>query len=268
MFYSWSVPKTLTPSQVIGEIGESAVRHRFLTIGFQFDGRSRLEAGIDGIAEVMDNNAPIARMIAVQVKATKEARYTSENDNSFSYLLRSEDLAYWRGSNLPVIIVLHRISDETFFWKHVNFAEIGEERTLQFDKLLDVLDANAVDRLAALTVQKAGFGHYVPPLGGGEDALVNILPVKLPSEMFISSTPYSHKQAAAILLNSDEPPRFDWVINGGTFWSFSNPSETVCRRIVDLDQVEAFDTENHRQLRLRRVFLKMFGDLKRKPMPN
>jgi hypothetical protein len=46
--------KTVTSNQLLGEIGEAAVRLRFLNMGFQFDGRSRLEAGIDGIAEVMD----------------------------------------------------------------------------------------------------------------------------------------------------------------------------------------------------------------------
>ena len=46
--------KTITPNQLLGEIGETAVRLRFLNMGFQFDGRSRLEAGVDGIAEVMD----------------------------------------------------------------------------------------------------------------------------------------------------------------------------------------------------------------------
>jgi hypothetical protein len=56
--------KLLTPSQVLGEIGEAAARLRFLTIGFQFDPRSRLEAGIDGIAEVMIDGRPMARMIA------------------------------------------------------------------------------------------------------------------------------------------------------------------------------------------------------------
>jgi hypothetical protein len=135
-----------------------------------------------------------------------------------------------------------RQSDETYFWKEVGADIKDEERRLQFDKQRDVLDANAVDRLAALTVPKAGFGYYVPPLGGGEEALVNILPVTLPDEIFISSTPHTPKKAAAILSDSDEPARFDWVIKGGTFWSFSDPGETVCRRIVDLDQVEAIDT--------------------------
>ncbi len=123
--------KTITSSQLLGEIGETAVRLRFLNMGFQFDGRSRLEAGVDGIAEVMDKGKPLARMIAVQVKATESARYASEDEVGFSYLLRPADLAYWRGSNLPVIIVLYRKSDESYFWKEVG-NEIKEERRLQF----------------------------------------------------------------------------------------------------------------------------------------
>src|SRR6185437_2482145 len=135
--------KTITSSQVLGEIGEAAVRLRFLTMGFQFDGRSRLEAGVDGIAEVMDKGKPLARMIAVQVKATESSRYSSENDARFTYLVRPEDLSYWRGSNLPVILVLYRKSDETFFWKQVD-VQPREERRLTFDKANDVLDQGAV----------------------------------------------------------------------------------------------------------------------------
>jgi hypothetical protein len=234
--------KTITSNQLLGEVGETAVRLRFLQMGFQFDSRSRLEAGIDGIAEVMDNGKPLARMIAVQIKTTESLRYPSEDDHGFTYLLRPDDLQYWRGSNLPIIIILYRKSDETYFWKEVNIDPTRDDRKLHFNKANDVFNKEAVDRLAALTVPKTGFGYYVPPLGGGEEALVNILPLTLPTEMYIASTPCTPKQAAAILLDDDEPARFDWVIKSGTFWSFSDPRENACRRIVDLDQVEAIDT--------------------------
>ena len=161
--------KILTSSQMLGEIGETAVRRRFLDIGFQFDGRSRLEAGIDGIAEVMNEGRPLARMIAVQVKATESGTYTAEDEEGFTYLLKRKDLEYWRPSNLPVIIVLYRKSDESFYWQEVPSGVTQEDRRLRFDKQRDILNWNAVDRLAALTVPKAGFGYYVPPLGGGEE---------------------------------------------------------------------------------------------------
>ena len=234
--------KILTPNQMLGEIGEAAARLRFLNIGFQFDGRSRLEAGVDGIAEVMDDGKPLARMIAVQVKATDSSNYTSEDDDGFTYLLRLKDLEYWRGSNLPVIIVLYRKSDDSFYWQAVPDGIGIADRKLQFDKKRDVLDRNAVDRLAALTVPKTGFGYYVPPLGDGEEALVNILPIILPPEIYVASSPYSGKKAAALLLEGDEPARFDWVISGGSFWSFHDPRTSSCRQLVDLDQVEAVDT--------------------------
>ena len=234
--------KHLTPNQIIGEIGENAVRGRFLSIGFQFDGRSRLEAGIDGIAEVMDNGQPMARMIAVQVKSTDSGRYVAETDDSFTYLLRPQDLDYWKGSNLPVIVVFYRRSDESFYWKEVSREHDASERRLLINKALDVLDSTTVNRLAGLTVPKAGFGYYVPALGGGEEAIVNILPITLPNEIFVASTPYDGKKASAILLDGDEPARFDWVIQGGTFWSFHDPRTSCCREIVDLDQVDAIDT--------------------------
>lgn len=234
--------KRITANQILGELGEVAARKRFLQIGFQFDARSRLEAGIDGIAEVMLEGRPLAKMIAVQVKATHSGHYASETDVGFTYLMKSDDLDYWRGSNLPVILVVYRQSDESLYWQEVPRGSLSEERRLTFDKAKDKLDTGAVDRLAALTVPKSGFGYYVPPLGEGEEALVNILPLDLPAEIYVASTPHTGKTAAKALIDSDDAPRFDWVIRDGSFWSFSDPRTTVCRRIVDLDNVDAIDT--------------------------
>ncbi|MEP9380580.1 DUF4365 domain-containing protein [Aquabacter sp. CN5-332] len=236
--------KLITRSQVLGEMGETVVKARFLTMGFQFDGRSRLEAGIDGIAEVMDDGRPLAKLIAVQVKAKAEGKYSNENGDEFTYLLRIGDLEYWRGSNLPVIIVLWRQSDDSFYWKEVPRGFDEGERQLRFSKKDDVLDRSAVNRLAAVTVPKSGFGHYIPPLGDGEDALVNLMPITLPKEVYVASTGFTTKKAVATILGSDETWRFDWAIRGDAFWSFHDPRESVCRKIVDVDQVEAIDTSH------------------------
>jgi len=71
-----------------------------------------------------------------------------------------------------------------------------------------------------------------------------MLPITLPKEIYVSSTPYSSKQAMAILFDSGETPRFDWVIKGRTFWSFHDPRSECTRLIVDQDQVEAIDTSD------------------------
>lgn len=234
--------KKITPNQILGEIGETAVKKRFLNMGFQFDGRSRLEAGIDGIVEIMVDGQPMARMIGAQIKARRSNRYTGETDQGFTYLLRKDDLAYWAGSNLPIILILYRDDDNSFYWQAVGPASLNQDRRITFDKDRDCLDRDAKDRLAALTVPVTGFGHYIPPLGGGEEALINVLPVHPPEEMFIASTSLSSDAAIARLLQADEPARFDWTISGRTFWSFHDPRKSACQTIVDLDQVEAFET--------------------------
>jgi len=234
--------KKITDNQLIGELGETAARKRFLSMGFQFDLRSRLEAGIDGIAEIMIEGEPTARMIAVQVKSTRSGSYASETDQGFTYLLTRRDLDYWRTSNLPVILVLYRESDETLYWREVSIQPGTDQRRLTFDKSKDALDKGAVNRLAALTVPKNGFGYYVPPLGGGETALVNLLPIILPQEIFVASSPFDSARAIAELHHQDAPPRFDWAIKNGTFWSFHDPREAPTSAIVDIDQVEAIET--------------------------
>ena len=234
--------KRITDNQLIGELGEAAVRKRFLSMGFQFDSRSRLEAGIDGLAEIMIDGEPTARMIAVQIKSTRAGKYTSETDGGFTYLLDLRDLAYWRTSNLPVIVVMYRESDDSHYWAQVQTQPGVEQRRLTFDKTRDVLDRSSLDRLASLTVPVNGFGYYVPPLGGGETAVVNLLPISLPSEIFVASTPFDRKGAIREMYDTGETARYDWTIKEGTFWSFHDPRESVTRAIVDPDQVEAVET--------------------------
>ncbi len=242
MFYHPGMAKRITDNQLIGELGEAAVRKRFLSMGFQFDSRSRLEAGIDGLAEVMIDGEPTARMIAVQIKSTRAAKYTSETETGFTYLLDVKDLAYWKTSNLPVIVVMYRESDDSHYWAQVQAQPGVEQRRLTFDKTQDVLDKSSLDRLAALTVPVNGFGYYVPPLGGGETALVNFLPITLPTEIFVASTGFDRKSAIKEMYDTGESARYDWVIKDGTFWSFHDPREAVTGCFVDLDQVEAVET--------------------------
>lgn len=237
------MPKTITASQLIGEIGETAAKLKFMRIGYQFTGRDRLEAGIDGIAEAMDDHHPTAMMIAVQVKATHSAKYAGENENEFTYRVRSVDLDYWRGSNLPVILVLYRQSDDTFYWKSLENLSGDSERTLRFDKKQDVLDGNARSRLAALTVAKQGHGYYVPPLGGGEEAIINMLPISLPAEIYVSQTLLSNREALTKMNKVRNGKRYDWMINETSLWTFHDPLKSSVRDLVERDQVEQIETD-------------------------
>jgi hypothetical protein len=238
--------KRITDSQILGELGETAVKKLVLEMHFIYEHRGRLEAGTDGIIELRDprTGAPLGKVLAVQVKSTASGQYIRETERSFDYLLKPEDVEYWRGSNVPVIIVVWRQSDGSAYWKDVTECVKGEERRLVFDKAADRFNAGCADRLGALTIDRRTQGVYLPPLNLGENAIINLMRVKLPQEMFVATSPFGSGADAIPELVKHGNTRFDWVIRKRRFVSFFDPREYGTKAIVDLDQVEAVDTDS------------------------
>jgi hypothetical protein len=239
------VTKRITDNQILGELGETAVKKLVLEMGFIYDGRGRLEAGTDGIIELRDSRtgAPLGKLLAVQVKSTAAGQYVRESDADFEYLLRPQDLVGWKASNIPVVVVLWRQSDNSAYWKDVTDCVGGDERRLKFDKKADLFDKSCADCIAALTVDRSTPGLHLPPLNQGEDAIINLLRIKLPNEIYIGTSPFgSGRDAIQEVLKAD-CPRFDWVIRKKRYVSFFDPRETAVRAIVDTDQVEGIETE-------------------------
>lgn len=237
--------KTVTDNQRNGELGETKVKARVLELGHVFEGRGRLETGIDGTIEFRDpaTGRMTGRTVAVQVKTRVDRAYDGETDTGFRYLMRPEDVAYWRQSSLPVVLVLLRLSDNSFYWKDVADCVAGNERLLEFDKAVDRLDEGAMDRLAALSVRRGRMGVFVPPMRTGERAHLNLLRIDMPEEIYVGESPFaSGRQAVPHLLATDER-RFDWVIRDRRFVSFRDPRGTGMEAIVDPDTVHAVDTE-------------------------
>ena len=237
--------KRITDSQILGELGETAIKKLVLEMQFIYDPRGRLEAGTDGIIELRDptSGAPLGKLLGVQVKATETGQYIRESDRSFEYLLKPDDLKYWRGSNIPVIIVVWRQSDGSAYWKDVTDCVKGEERRLKFDKDVDAFDARSADRIGALTIDRRTPGVYLPPLNHGEEAIINLLRIKLPDEIFLVSSPFGSGRDAIPELLKHDNTRFDWVIRKRRFVSFFDPKDYATRAIIDLDQVDAVDTK-------------------------
>jgi hypothetical protein len=237
--------KTITDSQILGELGETAIKKLVLEMHFIYESRGRLEAGTDGIIELRDptSGAPLGKLLGVQVKATDHGQYIRETERNFEYLLKPDDLKYWRGSNIPVIIVVWRQSDGSAYWKDVTDCTKGKERRLKFDKDADVFDGRCVDRIGALTIDRSTPGVYLPPLTQGEQAIINLLRIKLPEEIFLASSPFGSRRDAIPEFVKHDNTRFDWVIRKRRFVSFFDPRDYATRSIVDLDQVEAVDTE-------------------------
>jgi len=237
--------KTIRDNQILGELGETAIKKLVLEMQFIYDARGRLEAGMDGIIELRDpkSGVPLGKLLGVQTKATESGRYIRETDRKFEYLLQPDDLRYWRGSNIPVIIVLWRRSDESAYWKNVTDCVKGEERRLEFDKSADIFDTRCVDRIGDLTVDRRTPGVYLPPLNQGEEAIINLLRIKLPDKIFVASSPFGRGRDAITELVKHQDTRFDWVIRKRRFVSFFDPRDYATRAIVDIDQIDAVDSK-------------------------
>lgn len=70
----------------------------------------------------------------------------------------------------------------------------------------------------------------------------NLLRIKLPDEIFLASSPFGSGRDAIPELMKHDNTRFDWVIRKRRFVSFFDPRDYATRAIVDLDQVDAVDT--------------------------
>jgi hypothetical protein len=93
-----------------------------------------------------------------------------------------------------------------------------------------------------LTIDRRTAGVFLPPLNQGEEAIINLLRIRLPGEIFLATSPFGSGRDAIPELVKHDSPRFDWVIRKRRFVSFFDPRDFSTRAIVDLDQVEAIDT--------------------------
>ena len=246
MSHATLAAKKLSPNQILGQRGELQVADRVLSMNLSFHALNRLETGIDGMIELRDpvSHAMLARWVGVQVKATESQRYTAETDAGFEYLLKPSDLAYWRGSNIPVIIVLLRIEDQSMFWKAVDCGTDNEPRRLVFDKTADLFDRSNADAVAALAVDKNKPGSYVPPMQAGDPLHLNLVRLILPPVMYVAQSPFkSQREATKEMLSYKGQHFFDWVIRERTFWSFRDPRDTLVANVIETDTVEEIETE-------------------------
>lgn len=238
--------KVVTQNQMNGQRGEHLVAERSMAMGMNFDGRNRLEAGVDGFIELRNpaTRQMLAKWVGVQVKTTADGHYTSESEDSFTYLLKPEDLTYWKPSNIPVIIVLVRLSDNSMYWKPVGDGMPTEPRRLTFNKATDVFDIRAADQIAALCIDRDNLGSHVPPMQSGEAMHLTMLKVVLPDEIYVGESLFgSGREAARALSEADVQAHYEWVVKKRRFISFRDPISSGLNEIVEEGTVEAVETE-------------------------
>jgi hypothetical protein len=243
--------KTIRQNQITGEHGAALVKVRAHAMGFLYTPYGPVEAGIDGIIELRDRDTGQVggRLVAVQIKTTQEGRYTAENGDSFEYLCEPEDITYWQQTNVPVIIVLVRLADDTAYWKLVRTPGTPiPDRRLHIEKKTDRFDAAAADAIAAIAVDQAEPGIWLPPSAKPDDLLFNAVKVMLPAKIQVAATPHrAGRDVLRALLDINDHPPAAWVARGGRLVTFLDIETTILKQVVDAGTVETLDVEEFSQ---------------------
>jgi hypothetical protein len=198
--------KKISEQQKIGQQGVYLLGARLLSVGLSFEPNGPLDAGIDGFLELRDplTGEMRCQWITAQLKTQKEGRLTEETDESFSYLCRREDLDYWLGSNVPVVLFFARLSDEHIFWKAIHswFSDADRRRTRKvvFDKTKDALDEAALPGLAATVATFSAPGRIMPSTRLAETLNSNLLKVSFPAKTHVAETSSSYSEIREALV--------------------------------------------------------------------
>jgi hypothetical protein len=232
------VAKTIPSQPLIGRQGESLVSARANAMGLLFSSYGPLEAGIDGLIEMRDPVTGVVsgRLVAAQVKTRTGGAYPGETADGFHYLMDDEDIAYWRGANVPVIVVLVRLHDGSIYWKPA--PKTG--RRIDIDKHADEMTPTARAAIEALSIEKLRFGAWLPAPRTADPARLNLLRVIPPAVVHLGPSAFQRGGAAVTeLLKQDGHPPMDWIISGGRFVSFRDPRTCGLKRIVDVGALDA-----------------------------
>lgn len=241
--------KRISNQQLIGDQGVAMARRRIGEMGFVFYESGQVEAGIDGLLELRDPDGTVrAQFLAAQIKAREKGAYTAETADGFEYLCRPDDFVYWSGANLPVIVVLARLEDDSVYWKAVERSIVdgtAADRRLIISKTEDRLDKEAVTAIAQLAVDRAAPGTFLPAPKVAERHDLNLLTVELPAAIHVAATELAGREKALdVLLDRTEAPPSAWVIRNGRIASFISLDAPPLAELVEPGTVETYAVED------------------------
>jgi hypothetical protein len=240
--------KKLSEQQIIGEQGVHLLGGRLLSVGLSFLPTGPLDAGIDGFLELRDPDSGEVRAqwITAQLKTQKEGRFAEETDEGFSYICRQQDLDYWLGSNLPVVLFVARLGDSQIFWKaiHTWFTDADHRRTRKvvFDKNKDALNVTALTRLAAAVATFSTPGRIVPSIRNAETLDSNLLKVSFPARIHFAETSLDYSEIREALVEGYGSPPIDWILHGKRIYSFRDISIPPFREVIEEGSEDTVDT--------------------------
>jgi hypothetical protein len=106
-------------SSRIGRIGVAGTQLIFEKLGWIFREQPIEDHGIDAHIEVVSNDMPTGKLIALQIKCGK-SWFDESTKNGFVFRGEKRHLEYWQEHSLPVIIVLYDQHAGIAYWQTVS----------------------------------------------------------------------------------------------------------------------------------------------------
>lgn len=240
--------KFISDSQIIGERGRHLVSERILAVGLSFHPPGALDAGIDGFLELRDleTGEVRAQFVPAQIKTQAEGPFPRETVTSFTYIPKSRDLDYWLQANVPVILIVARLSDGLIVWKSVQewFAapEHRVSRSIEFDVRQDALTVEALPALAELVASFARPGLMVPPMRAPEELDLNLLKAVVPERVNIATTDRSYGEITDLLGEGGRRRPVDWILHDEKIITFHDLEAAPFDSVVEEGTAEPIDT--------------------------
>lgn len=99
-------------------LGVSALDNFFSRHGWLFREQTTHDYGIDAHVEVVDNERPTGKLVALQIKSGTSF-FTEETEDSFVFRTDDKHVTYWVGHSMPVVLVLYNPDTKTAHCREV-----------------------------------------------------------------------------------------------------------------------------------------------------
>lgn len=133
-------------------LGVSRLEYYFSSYGWLFREQSLHDHGIDAQVEIVEDDKPTGKLIAIQIKSGS-SYFSEQTESDVIYRPNGAHIRYWSRHALPVIIVLYNPEADALLWERVTDETIistGKGWKINVPKR-QVLDEESLTVLKGLT---------------------------------------------------------------------------------------------------------------------
>ena len=106
-------------------LGVAALDMFFSRAGWLFREQTTLDYGIDAHIEIVEEQTPTGKIIALQIKSGLSF-FKEETLDSYVYRTDGRHIEYWVNHSMPVVIVLYNPETQSIYWQYLSKESVEE----------------------------------------------------------------------------------------------------------------------------------------------